>query len=135
LGNAWAQVDAGTVKTVKGTVTIERGTQTLPAAAGVKVIAKDRVVTGAQSSVGITLRDNTMLSAGPNSSLSLDKFAFNPTTYAGEIDASLKRGTLAVISGKVAKTSSDSVVFRTPTVTLGVRGTEFVIEAADREGQ
>jgi hypothetical protein len=124
--------EAGTVKTAKGAVTIERAGQKIAAAPGVKVHAADRVLTGADGSVGITLRDNTVLSAGPNSTLALEKFAFDPTTHAGAIDATLKRGTLSVISGKIAKASPDAVTFRTPTTTLGVRGTEFVIEAADR---
>lgn len=123
---------AGTIKTVKGGVTVERAGAKIAAAPGVKVHAADRVLTGADGTVGITLRDNTLLSAGPNSTLTLDKFAFDPTTHAGAIDATLKRGTLAVISGKIAKTSPGAVTFRTPTTTLGVRGTEFVIEAADR---
>jgi hypothetical protein len=125
-------VEAGTVKTVKGQVSIERGAQKIAAAPGVKVHAADRVLTGADGSIGITLRDNTVLSAGPNSTLALDKFAFDSTTHAGTIDATLKRGTLSVVSGKIAKASPDAVTFRTPTTTLGVRGTEFVIEAADR---
>ncbi len=130
---AYAAEEAGTVKTAKGTVTIERGAQKLPVAVGGKVFAADRVVTGADSSVGITLRDNTLLSAGPNSVLSLDKFSFNTTTHAGTVDATVRRGTLGVISGKIAKADSDSVRFRTPTATLGVRGTEFVIEVAGTE--
>lgn len=134
-GTGWAQEEAGTVKTAKGGVTIERGSQKLPAAVGARVMARDRVVTAGDGSVGITLRDNTLLSAGPNSSLELARFSFDPTTHSGEIDATLKKGSLAVISGKVAKTNADTVIFRTPTVTLGVRGTEFVIEAVDREGQ
>ncbi len=125
-------VEAGTVKTAKGSVTVERGAQKIAAAPGVKVYAADRVLTGADGTVGITLRDNTVLSAGPNSTLALDKFAFDSTTHAGTIDATLKRGTLSVVSGKIAKASPDAVTFRTPTTTLGVRGTEFVIEAADR---
>jgi hypothetical protein len=124
--------EAGTVKTAKGTVTVERAGQKIAAAPGVKVYAADRVLTGADGTVGITLRDNTLLSAGPNSTLALDKFAFDSTTHAGTIDATLKRGTLSVVSGKIAKASPDAVTFRTPTTTLGVRGTEFVIEAADR---
>lgn len=132
-GTALAEaVEAGTVKTVKGQVSIERGAQKIAAAPGVKVHAADRVLTGADGSIGITLRDNTVLSAGPNSTLALDKFAFDSTTHAGTIDATLKRGTLSVVSGKIAKASPDAVTFRTPTTTLGVRGTEFVIEAADR---
>jgi hypothetical protein len=119
---------AGTIKTMTGSVTIERGEQKLAAALGAKVFAADKVSTGSNGSVGITLRDNTLLSAGHNSSLSLDKFTFDSSTHAGTIDASLKRGTLSVVSGKIAKQSPDSVHFRTPTTTLGVRGTEFIIE-------
>jgi len=130
---ALAAQEAGTIKTVKGAVTLHRDGQKLPIAVGGKVFASDRVVTGVDSSVGITLRDNTLLAAGPNSVLSLDKFAFDPTTHAGAVDATLKRGTLAVISGKIAKADPDSVRFHTPTTTLGVRGTEFVIEVSGGE--
>lgn len=129
---AWAAEPAGTVKSVKGSASIEREGKRLPLAAGDRVLAKDRVVTGADGAVGITLRDNTLLSAGPNSTLTLEKFAFDSTTHTGALDATLKRGTLAVVSGKLAKSSPDAVIFRTPSTTLGVRGTEFVIEAADR---
>lgn len=126
--SAASEEPAGTIKTITGSVTIERGGQKLAAAQGAQVFAADKVSTDSNGSVGITLRDNTLLSAGHNSSLSLDKFAFDPSTHAGTIDASLRRGTLSVVSGKIAKQSPDSVHFRTPTTTLGVRGTEFVIE-------
>lgn len=119
---------AGTIKVTNGSVNIERGEQKIAAVTGGAVFAADKVVTGNDGSVGITLRDNTLLSAGHNSSLLLDKFAFDSSTHTGTIDATLKRGTLSVVSGKIAKQSPDSVRFRTPTTTLGVRGTEFVIE-------
>lgn len=124
----WAE-PAGTVKTSKGIVSIERNGQKMPAGVGVGVEAHDRIVTGADGAVGVTLRDNTMLSAGPNSTLELNKFAFDSTTHAGVLDASVKKGTLSVISGKIAKANPHAMSFSTPTVTLGVRGTEFVIEA------
>lgn len=130
-GLAGAADLAGTVKSVKGSVNIGRSAQQLAAAVGDKVFASDRIMTGADSAVGITLRDNTLLSAGPNSVLNLDKFTFDPTTHAGALDATIVRGTLGVISGKIAKTTPDSVRFRTPTVTLGVRGTEFVVEVEE----
>ena len=128
---AFAAGEAGMVKTLKGSVSIERGGQKQAAAIGGSVLESDRVVTGADGSVGITLRDNTMLSAGPNSVLELDKFAFDSTTHAGTLQASVKRGSLAVISGKIAATSPDAVSVRTPKTTRGVRGTEFIIEAGD----
>jgi hypothetical protein len=119
---------AGVVKTVKGTVQIERSGGSSGAAIGSEVFGSDRIVTGPESSVGITLRDTTQLSAGANTILELNKFAFDTTTHAGVLDASVKRGSLAVISGKLAKANPDSVRFSTPTTTLGVRGTAFIIE-------
>lgn len=126
---ALAADEAGVVKVSKGSVTIERGGQKVGAPVGAKIFASDRVSTGADGSIGITLRDNTLLSAGPNSTVDLNKFAFNDTTHAGTIDATVKRGTLSVISGKISKASPEAVSFSAPGMTLGVRGTSFVIDA------
>ena len=134
-GPTLAAEEAGTIKTLKGTARIERGGQKTPAAIGGKLMTSDRVVTGPDSTIGITLRDNTLLSAGPNSTLVLNQFAFDSTTHAGTVDATVKRGTLSVVSGKIAKTSPDKVVFNTPSVSLGVRGTEFILEAGSGQGE
>ena len=121
--------EIGQIKTAKGQVTIERDGRTLPAAVGTRLQSADVVKTGADSSVGITMDDDTLLSAGSGSVLSLDRYAFEPTTGQGRFDASLNRGTLAVISGRIAKASPDAMTVRTPTAILGVRGTEFVVSA------
>ena len=126
---AWAAEEAGVVKISKGTVVIERNGQKVGAPVGTRILASDRITTGADGSIGITLRDNTVLSAGPNSTVDLNKFAFNPTTHAGTLDASVKRGTLSVISGKIARATPEAVSFSAPGMTLGVRGTSFVIDA------
>lgn len=127
--SVWAADDAGVVKTRKGSVVIERSGQQMDALVGTRIFASDRIVTGTDGSIGITLRDNTLLSAGANSTLELNKFSFNSTTHAGTIDASVKRGTLSVISGKIAKATPQAVRFTAPGMTLGVRGTSFVIDA------
>jgi len=88
---------AGSVKTVKGAVHIERAGKSTGVAVGSEVQGRDRIVTGADSSVGITLRDNTQLSAGANSVLDLNKFVFDTTTHDGALDATVRRGSLAVI--------------------------------------
>ena len=131
--HALATEEAGTVKTLKGTATIERNGNKTPAIVGSRILASDRISTGAESSIGITLRDNTLLSAGPNAVLELKQFAFNPTTHAGTIDATVQRGSLGVVSGKIAKASPEQVRFNTPSVSLGVRGTEFILEAGKRD--
>jgi hypothetical protein len=131
-GPAAAAGEAGTIKIIKGNVSIDRAGKRAPVTVGDRVMSADRVITGADSAVGITLRDNTRLTAGPNSVVSLDKYSFDSTTHAGELDASVKKGTLSVVSGKLAAAAPEKVSFRTPTATLGVRGTDFVIEVTDR---
>lgn len=121
--------DIGQVKVSKGTVTIERSGQSLPADAGTRLQAADVVRTGGDGSVGITMTDSSLLSAGPNSVLALDRYDFDSTTNQGRFDASLRRGTLAVVSGKLAKQSPDAMTLHTPSAILGVRGTEFVVSA------
>jgi hypothetical protein len=118
--------DIGQIKVVKGGVSIERSGQALPGAVGARLQASDVIKTGADGSVGIVMSDNSLLSAGPNSILSLDRFEFDPTSSQGQFDASLRKGSLSVISGRIAKQSPDAMTVRTPAAILGVRGTEFV---------
>ena len=119
--------DIGQIKVSKGSVSVERAGQSLPGNAGTRLQGADVVKTGADGSVGITMTDNSLLSAGPNSVLALDRYDFDSTTNAGRFDASLQRGTLAVVSGRLAKQSPEAMTLRTPSATLGVRGTEFVV--------
>jgi hypothetical protein len=123
--------EAGHVKVVKGTVQIDRGGQQLPATVGAAVQSGDVVTTGADGSVGITFLDNSLLSAGPNSVLVIDRFAFDTTTHQGAFESSLQKGTLAVVSGKLAKASPDAMKVKTPAAVLGVRGTEFLVRTGD----
>lgn len=127
--------EAGTIKISRGEATIARDGGTLPASVGSQVLVSDQIITGADGAVGLTLRDNTRLTAGPNTTLDLNKFSFDTTTHAGAVDASVQRGSLSVISGKIAKASPGTVRFSTPSVTLGVRGTEFIIEVDEVEGE
>lgn len=121
---------AGMVKVSKGIVSIEREGRKLAATVGTPVQVADRVRTGEDGSVGITLRDNTLLSAGPNSLIVIDRFAYDSVTQDGKVSVGIGKGTLAVASGRIAKRTPESVDFHTPTSILGVRGTEFVIEVA-----
>jgi len=123
--------DIGQIKVAKGQVSIDRDGQVVPGSAGVRLQAADVLKTGADGSVGVTMSDNSLLSIGPNSVLSLDRYDFDSTTSQGKFDASLQKGSLAVISGRIAKQSPDAMKVRTPSSILGVRGTEFVVSAND----
>src|SRR5262245_43698445 len=75
--------EIGQVKVAKGQVDVERNGQTGPARVGLRLETADIVRTGADGSVGITMADNSLLSAGPNSILSLERFDYDPTTNQG----------------------------------------------------
>jgi hypothetical protein len=127
-GEAAAQ-DAGRVKTVKGTVYIERGGRREVALVGAGVRQADTLVTGPDGAVGVTLADDTLLSAGPNSVLVIEKFVYD-ANQPGSIETALTKGTLAVVSGRIAKQAPDAMRVKTPAAILGVRGTEFVVRAS-----
>src|SRR5579862_1552755 len=82
----------GQVKISTGAVSIERAGKRLPAPVGTNVEAADTIVTGADGSAGITFVDNSRLSVGPNSTLAISRFNFNPTTHEGNFDTALKHG-------------------------------------------
>lgn len=127
---AAAEVAAGMVKKTTGTVRIERGGVAIPAQAGTVVMARDRIVTDANSSVGLTLKDDTRLAAGPDSVLALDRFDFDSTTNDGSMFLQVVKGTLRAITGLIARQSPESVQVRTPTATIGIRGTDFIVEVS-----
>lgn len=121
--------EAGRIKSVSGTAYIERAGDRTTANVGTPVYQADTLVTGADGSVGITFIDNSRMSAGPNSTLVINRYAFDQTTHAGAFDATLARGTLAAVSGRLARHSPAAVTVSTPTLVLGVRGTEFLVFA------
>ena len=122
---------AGRVKVASGQAFIVRGGTVLPATAGAAVLQSDSLRTGADGSLGITLKDDTRVSLGPASEVRLDSFLYDPA--AGRLGLALKfiRGATAYVSGRIAKLSPDSVRLETPAAIVGVRGTTLTIHVAE----
>lgn len=120
--------DVGLVKVSKGDVRIERAGGKVAATVGTAVQTSDVIVTGADGLAGITFTDNSLVSLGPNSRYSIDKYRFDSTTHQGEFESSLAKGRLAAISGKMVKQSPEAMKVRTPSAIMGVRGTEFIVQ-------
>lgn len=125
---ALASEPIGQIKTQTGTATVERAGAAKPAAIGDHVYESDTVVT-TDGTLGITFADNSMMSLGPYTRLSLDQFKFDTTTHNGVFNTSLQKGTLAVRSGQIVRQTPEAMRIRTPAALLGVRGTEFVVRA------
>ena len=123
--------DIGQIKTLKGKVEIVRGGKTIAANAGDALEQADTIVTGPDGQLGMTFIDSTRMSSGPNSRIELSRFRFNSTTHDGEFNTRVKRGTLSVISGQIAKRSPDAMKVMTPASILGVRGTRFLVKVDD----
>lgn len=120
----------GKVKVLSGNVTIERDGGTLLAELGAPVYQVDNILTG-EGSIGLLFNDDSRVSAGPNSSLSLDQFSFDEATHEGNFDVSVTKGTLSVISGKLTAKRPGALKVKTPAAILAVRGTEFSIKVDD----
>lgn len=131
LAPAVAAADVGLVKTSKGGVVLMRAGQELPAPAGTAIQQSDRVVTKADGSAGIAFKDNSLLSLGPDSSLDISLFSFGASGQPDALEATLNRGTLSAVSGKIVAKSPEAMKIRTPTTILGVRGTEFFVQVTN----
>ena len=123
---AWA--DIGQIKSMAGDVWVVRGGERIEAQRGTRLEREDVIETGATGRVGLMLQDNTRMSAGPNSRIALERFAFDPTTHDGESVTRISKGTLSIISGQLAKKSKEAVKVMTPSSVLAVRGTRFLVQ-------
>lgn len=125
-GPAAAADPIGHVRDVKGTVTVTRGSASVPAATGAPIFLNDVLMVAENGSVGVTFLDETRISLGPGSELTLKNYEYDPATKKLGFVARLVRGTLLYISGIIAKLSPESVAVETPVATIAVRGTKFL---------
>jgi hypothetical protein len=119
---------AGQVKTLSGSALLTRTGQSEPVVPGMNILSGDHLATAADSSLGLTLRDDTTLSLGPNARLTLDNFIFDPAADKLGFAAKLHRGTFAVLTGQIARLAPDRTKLGTPSANIGIRGTKFVVK-------
>jgi hypothetical protein len=118
----------GEVKTVEGEVTIEGAGGARAAAPGAPLRQSDVVRTGPAGAVGMTFTDNSRISLGPSSELSLERYLFSGGR--GAFDARLNRGSMTAASGQIAR-NPEAMRVLIPSGVLGVRGTEFAVRVSE----
>jgi hypothetical protein len=121
-------VDApvGYVKTVSGIAFVVTQGKPVRANIGSPVMQGSVLKTGPDSSLGVTFKDSTIMSFGPETELKVDEYLYSPTEGKLRFGSQLTRGTLNYVSGVIAKLKPDGVTVTTPTGMIGVRGTQFV---------
>ena len=126
------QTAAGRIKVVSGSAFIVRGSETIPARAGDLVFAADGLRTGDGGSVGVTLKDDTRLSLGPNSEVRLERYVYAPGNGGLGMVLKFVRGMAAYVSGRLARLAPDSIRLETPAAIVGVRGTTLAIRVEEK---
>jgi hypothetical protein len=121
----------GVVRNSAGTTTVIRGEQVFQAAVGTKLVPGDTLRTGSDGSLGVILRDDSLLSLGPGSSLVVQRFLFSPADGDLGLLVRLSKGTMAYISGLIGKLAPESVRFETPVASIGIRGTYFAVKVEE----
>ena len=111
----------GIVGAISGTVR----TETRELKSGDQIYLNETIIAGLGSGTQILLLDQSTFTIGAESEVVMDTFIFDPDTHEGKIVASVKQGSLKVISGLISKKNPDSLTVEVPEGTLGSRGTEF----------
>jgi hypothetical protein len=125
----------GFVNEVKGQAYVLRDGEQQVAEAGFKLKINDILNTGQDSAIGVIFNDETVLSLGANSELSVNEYVFNPERSRFSFVVRMVRGTAAYMSGLIAKLSPDAVRVIMPSGSIGVRGTKMLIQVEDEKGR
>ncbi len=89
------------------------------------------VETDDESALELLFADESRLTMGENSSLTIDEFVYDPASGDGRSTLTLTRGAFRYVSGLMPK---ENIAINTPTMTAGIRGTELVF-SVDDDGQ
>jgi hypothetical protein len=123
-----AHPEIGNTVAVRNLVTVELENEKRRLSKGAKVHQDEILITGAKSTAEIKLLDETKLAVGPSSRLVLDKFVYDASAPPKSISITLAKGAFRFITGASDKAAYE---IRTPTATMGVRGTVFDVFVAD----
>jgi FecR protein len=93
-----------------------------------EVYMNELIETDDESAVVVNFADGSKLTVGENAKIVIDKFVYNPDGQDGEQLITLSKGAFRFLSGSIPK---DRVKIVTPTVTIGIRGTELIFDVAD----
>lgn len=94
-----------------------------PVRSGAPLYRGDAIATGPSGSLQVMFVDETVFTLGPNGSLTLEEFAFNPKTDAGKLIVAMHQGRYRFISGRIAHADKNAMKVRFKSGILHVRGT------------
>ena len=94
---------------------------------GSKIFYGDTIISETQSNAQILFLDQTVLTLGEDTELTIDEFIYDPESQDGSFVSDVKSGTVKFITGQISKKNPDNLEVKIPSGTLGARGTEFIV--------
>ncbi len=94
---------------------------------GSKIYFGDTIIVKEQSNAQILLLDETALTVGEKSELTIDDFVYDPQSKVGKIVSNIKVGTVRIVTGEISNQNPENLEVNIPTGSVGARGTEFVV--------
>jgi len=125
-GTVSASTPAGNIGEIKGSGVLERGKEVIDGNSGVSVQMQDTAVT-ANGTMRIDFKDETRVDLTEHARLTIDEFVYDPANNVGSLSIKATLGGVRYASGQIAKKYQQNVQIRTPSATIGVRGTDFVM--------
>ncbi len=122
----------GVAKIVNGRVEVVRDGAVDRLVAGAHIYRDDVIRTSGMGSVGITFRDETMLSLGSGGEIVIDEFVYDPAAGELAFATRIAAGVMAYTTGGIGRMRPQAVKVSTPLATIGIRGTRFIVAV---EGQ
>ncbi len=129
-----AHSSVGEIGQIKGSGVLEReGKIVIDGNVGVNVKSMDEAVT-ANGTMRIDFVDETRVELTEQSRLVIDEFVYDPANDVGSLSIKASLGTVRYASGQIAKKYKQNVKIRTPSATIAVRGTDFVMVVDEMGG-
>ena len=129
--SVFADDPVGRVKTVTGDAFVTTTGKKVKAEVGSPVYQGSLIETGKNSSLGLTFKDETMVSFGANTVFTVSDYVYSPADGKLKFGSKLAKGSLNYVSGAIGKLKPDAVTVGTPSGTIGVRGTQFLVTVAE----
>jgi len=107
-----------------GEITRQDSSETLTAELDSDIYSFDDVRTG-NGRMAIQFIDDSVLKLTEHSKVIIDKFIFDPDPSKSEMAFNMASGTARFITGKLGMIDKENISIKTPTATIGIRGTDF----------
>jgi len=85
----------------------------------------DTIKTNEGGKSQILFVDQTVMTVGSNTELTIDEFVYDAENTDGKLLSTIKSGSVKILTGKISEKNPENLVVETPAGTIGTRGTEF----------